>query len=150
MCTSAGTESAFILRITCPRCAFTVISLIPSSPPTLHDHVSQRLGILAISIDQLRMSPSVSPPIAAELDDLREQTSAIADDIRALSHRLHASMLEHLGVAPALRRLADECAASYALPITFTHTPLPARPSSDVALCLFRIAQDYLANCRET
>ena len=29
-----GSESAFILRITWPRCAFTVISLMPSSPPT--------------------------------------------------------------------------------------------------------------------
>jgi hypothetical protein len=34
MLTSAGSESAFILRITWPRCAFTVISVIPSSPPT--------------------------------------------------------------------------------------------------------------------
>ena len=34
MFTSAGSESAFIFRITWPRCAFTVISLIPSSPPT--------------------------------------------------------------------------------------------------------------------
>src|SRR4029453_8857532 len=34
MFTSAGSEFAFILRMTWPRCAFTVISLIPSSPPT--------------------------------------------------------------------------------------------------------------------
>ena len=34
MCTSAGSESAFIFRMTWPRCAFTVISLMPSSPPT--------------------------------------------------------------------------------------------------------------------
>ena len=32
--TRSGSESAFILRIIWPRCAFTVISLIPSSPPT--------------------------------------------------------------------------------------------------------------------
>ena len=34
MMTSAGSESAFIFRITWPRCALTVISLMPSSPPT--------------------------------------------------------------------------------------------------------------------
>src|SRR5688572_13086266 len=32
--TKSASESAFIFRITCPRCAFTVISLMPSSPPT--------------------------------------------------------------------------------------------------------------------
>ena len=31
--TRSGSESAFILRITWPRCAFTVISLIPSGRP---------------------------------------------------------------------------------------------------------------------
>jgi hypothetical protein len=31
--TKLGTESAFIFCIILPRCAFTVISLIPSSPP---------------------------------------------------------------------------------------------------------------------
>ncbi len=34
MFTNAGSDAAFILRITWPRWAFTVISLIPSSPPT--------------------------------------------------------------------------------------------------------------------
>src|SRR4029077_18456394 len=33
MVTSSGRESAFILRIIWPRCALTVISLMPSSPP---------------------------------------------------------------------------------------------------------------------
>src|SRR3954462_6060296 len=34
ICTRAGSDSAFIFRITCPRCALTVTSLMPSSPPT--------------------------------------------------------------------------------------------------------------------
>ena len=33
--TRSGRESAFILRITWPLCAFTVISLMPSSPADL-------------------------------------------------------------------------------------------------------------------
>jgi hypothetical protein len=34
MVTRSASESAFIFRITLPRCAFTVISLMPSLPPT--------------------------------------------------------------------------------------------------------------------
>jgi hypothetical protein len=33
MVTRSASESALIFRITWPRCAFTVISLMPSSPP---------------------------------------------------------------------------------------------------------------------
>lgn len=111
----------------------------------LHDHVSQRLGILAINIDQLRMHPSTAT-IAPALEDLRQQTSEITYDIHSLSHRLHSSMLDHLGVIPALQRLVNECGERYGIPIAFTHTPLPAPVASDVALCLFRVAEEGLAN----
>jgi pimeloyl-ACP methyl ester carboxylesterase len=44
MCTRSARESAFIFRITLPRCAFTVISL-PSSPPTcLFNYAKQFSG----------------------------------------------------------------------------------------------------------
>lgn len=112
----------------------------------LHDHVSQRLGILAIKIDQLRMSPSAAASMAPPLDEIRQQTSEITDDVHALSHRLHSSMLDHLGIVPALQRLVKECADRYGIPIALAHDPLPGRMSSDLALCLFRIAEETLAN----
>ncbi len=111
----------------------------------LHDHVSQRLGLLAINIDQLRMHPSTAE-VAPALADVRQQTSEITSDIHSLSHRLHSSMLDHLGIIPALQRLVTECADRYAIPIAFTHTPLPTPVASDVALCLFRVAEEGLAN----
>ena len=112
----------------------------------LHDHVSQRLGILAIKIDQLRLNPSTAATIAPALDELRQQTSEITDDIHGLSHQLHSSMLDHLGVVPALQRLIKECSERYSIPIAFTHIPLPSRLSSDVSLCLFRIVEETLSN----
>jgi signal transduction histidine kinase len=111
----------------------------------LHDHVSQRLGLLAIKIDQLRMHASTPTTISPALDDLRQQTSEITDDIHSLSHRLHSSMLDHLGIIPALQRLVKECSERHAIPITFTHAPLADVPS-DVALCLFRVAEESLTN----
>jgi two-component system NarL family sensor kinase len=112
----------------------------------LHDHVSQRLGILAIKIDQLRLNPSTTTTIVPALDELRQQTSEITDDIHDLSHRLHSSMLDHLGVVPALQRLVKECSQRYDIPIALTHASLPARLPSDLALCLFRIVEETLTN----
>jgi len=109
----------------------------------LHDHVSQRLGLLAIKIDQLRMnSGSVT---RAALNELRQETSEITEDIHAMSHRLHSSMLDHLGVVPALQRLVTECSQRFTIPIAFTHGPMNAIPP-ETALCLFRIAEEGLAN----
>jgi two-component system NarL family sensor kinase len=110
----------------------------------LHDHVSQRLGLLAIKIDQLRLNPTAT--IASALDELRQQTGEITDDIHGLSHRLHSSMLDHLGVVPALQRLVKECSQRYAIPIAFTHASLPAPVPSELALCLFRVVEESLAN----
>jgi len=112
----------------------------------LHDHVSQRLGILAIKIDQVRMDSWAASTIAPALDEIRQQTSEITDDIHALSHRLHSSMLDHLGIVPALQRLVKECSERYSIPIAFTHASLPARLSSDVSLCLFRVVEETLTN----
>jgi signal transduction histidine kinase len=112
----------------------------------LHDHVSQRLGILAIKIDQLRMHHATPAALAPALDELRQQTSEVTDDIHSLSHRLHSSMLDHLGVIPALQRLVKECSERHGIPITFTHAPLPAPVPSDVGLCLFRIVEEGLTN----
>jgi signal transduction histidine kinase len=112
----------------------------------LHDHISQRLGILAIKLDQLRMK-SATNGIAPALDDLREETREITSELHGLSHRLHSSMLDHLGVVPAVQRLVNECSQRYDIPIAFTHASMPAgRVPSDVSLCLFRIVEESLTN----
>src|SRR5262245_34075388 len=60
----------------------------------LHDHISQRLGLLTIKIDQLRGDPAVTPGPSRSLGELRQQTSEITTDVHRLSHRLHSSMLD--------------------------------------------------------
>jgi signal transduction histidine kinase len=112
----------------------------------LHDHISQRLGLLTIKIDQLRGDPAVTPGPIRSLDELRQQTSEITTDVHRLSHRLHSSMLDYLGLVPALTRLVGEVSERHAIAIDWRHDALPAPPSSDVALCLFRIAEESLNN----
>src|SRR5262249_30313800 len=74
----------------------------------LHDHISQRLGLLTIKIDQLRVDPAMTEHLNRALDELRQQTSEITTDVHRLSHRLHSSMLDYLGLVPALQRLVIE------------------------------------------
>jgi PAS domain S-box-containing protein len=111
----------------------------------LHDHISQMLGVLTIRIDQLRADEATSPPVAAALEELRESTSEVTNDIHSLSHRLHSSALDYLGLAPALQKLVSDFSGRHGIAVDFSHDAVPALPS-DVALCLFRIAEESLTN----
>jgi PAS domain S-box-containing protein len=112
----------------------------------LHDHISQMLGVLTIRIDQLRADETTPPAVAAELEELRQSTAAITDDIHGLSHRLHSSALDYLGLVPALQKLVNEFSARHGITIDFAHASVPAPLPSDVALCLFRVTEESLTN----
>ena len=87
------------------------------------------------------------PTLGRALDELRRNTSEITDDVHRLSHRLHSSTLDYLGLVPgaaeARRRVLRAATTS---PITFAHASLPAPLPSEVALCLFRVAEESLTN----
>ena len=112
----------------------------------LHDHISQTLGVLTIKIDQLRAREEITPGIGGALDQLRQATTEITDDVHRLSHRLHSSTLDYLGLIPALQKLAAEFAERQGISVAFAHESVPAALPSEVALCLFRVAEESLAN----
>ena len=112
----------------------------------LHDHISQTLGVLTIKIDQLRAREEMTPGIHQALGELRSNTGEITEDVHRLSHRLHSSTLDYLGLVPALQKLVSEFSERHGIAITFAHASLPAPLPSDVALCLFRIAEEALTN----
>ena len=63
-----------------------------------------------------------------------------------LSHRLHSSTLDYLGLVPALQKLVSEFSERHDIPIAFAHASLPPSLPSEVALCLFRVAEESLTN----
>jgi NO-binding membrane sensor protein with MHYT domain/signal transduction histidine kinase len=112
----------------------------------LHDHVSQTLGVLTIKIDQLSAHSEITPGVGMALNELRRDTCDITDDIHRLSHRLHSATLDYLGLVPALQKLVAEFSERHDIAITFAHASLPPTLPSDVALCLFRVAEEGLTN----
>lgn len=112
----------------------------------LHDHISQMLGVLTIRIDQLRAARDLPGAIAADLEELRESTAEVTAEIHSLSHRLHSSTLDYLGLIPALHKLVTDFSARHDIDVRFMHDSVPLPLSSDVALCLFRVAEESLTN----
>jgi PAS domain S-box-containing protein len=109
----------------------------------LHDDFNQRLALLSIELEQLGKRIH-KPDLCSKF---QKQVQEMSADIQGLSHRLHPAKLDHLGLSAALRSLCEELSASADLKIEFHQHRLPATIPKDVALCLFRIAQEALRNC---
>jgi PAS domain S-box-containing protein len=112
----------------------------------LHDHIGQLLGVLAIQIDQLQTSSEITPATVSALAELRRGVSEVTEDVHRLSHRLHSSTLDYLGLVPALQKLVEDFATRLGIAVEFTPVSLPSPPPSDVALCLFRVTEESLTN----
>jgi PAS domain S-box-containing protein len=112
----------------------------------LHDDVGQRLALFSINLSQLQQGPTNSAEIRRRAEGLRNQISDIATDIQGLSHRLHSSKLEYLGLATAMRGFCQEFGEQQKVEIDFESYDLPSALSPDISLCLFRVLQEALHN----
>jgi signal transduction histidine kinase len=113
----------------------------------LHDDVAQRITLLAIELDQLQQnSPGLSPELRSRMDNLRMQTSEISSDIQAMSHALHSSKLEYLGVVAAMRSFCREFREKQKVEIDFVSRDLPTPLPLEISLSLFRVLQEALHN----
>ena len=113
----------------------------------LHDDFSQRLALLALGLENV--AESIPPSLLdanRQLHELLNSTSELGADLHTLSHQLHSSSLESLGLLPAVTALCKEFAAQHGIKIDFTHDGVPLGLNSNVALCLFRIIQEGLRN----
>jgi two-component system sensor histidine kinase UhpB len=63
-----------------------------------------------------------------------------------LCGQLHSSKLEHLGLVPAVRDLCIGMAERHSFKIDFSARSLTRILPEDLALCIFRICQESLAN----
>ena len=78
----------------------------------LHDNLSQQMALLAIGITQVtKRLGETAEPVARSIRELGQRTVEISTEIHNLSHRLHSSRLEALGLVAALRGHCHELLA---------------------------------------
>lgn len=109
----------------------------------LHDDVCQRLALLSMEIEQANRSANGPPK---NLEEIRKHCSEIAGDVQSLSHELHSSKLDYLGVVAAIRGFCSEFSKQHKVSIAFTDINVPGHLPKDVSLCLFRVTQEALHN----
>ena len=113
----------------------------------LHDDICQRLALLSMELEQAnRGSNGLDGPPNPKIEEIRHHCAEIAEDVQALSHNLHSSKLEYLGVKAAIRSLCREFCQQYGANIQFTEENMPNFLPRDVSLSLFRVTQEALQN----
>ncbi len=116
----------------------------------LHDDFSQRLAVLSLGLENVdEATPASLGDVHMQLHELVKSTSELSTDLHTLSHRLHSSTLESLGLVPAVAALCKEFTANQGIRINFTSTEIPRSVHPDTALCIFRIVQEGLRNLRK-
>ena len=74
------------------------------------------------------------------------KTHTLSLDVQRLSHRLHSSKLDHLGIVGALRSLCSEVSEQIKIEIDFQFWQVPTFMEPDASLSIFRVAQESLHN----
>jgi signal transduction histidine kinase len=113
----------------------------------LHDDINQRLALLAIDIERLKQNPPDSAgEVANRMGELSKRTGEIAADVQSISHQLHSSKLEYLGIVAAMRSFCAEFAEQQKVEIDFSFAEIPQNLPQGISLCLFRVSQEALHN----
>jgi PAS domain S-box-containing protein len=113
----------------------------------LHDDICQRIVLLALRLDEYRHGhPESLNESKRELVQASEELQDLGSDIQALSHRLHSSKLEHLGLAAAAAGFCREFSDQIGVNIDFQAGDIPRELSADISICLFRVLQEAVQN----
>jgi PAS domain S-box-containing protein len=113
----------------------------------LHDDINQRLAMVAISLKMAKDGlPSSEVKTSRILNEAGEKVSELETDVQALSHRLHSSKLEYLGLEAATSGFCRELSERQNVKIDLHCEGIPEDLSSEISLCLFRVLQEALHN----
>jgi PAS domain S-box-containing protein len=113
----------------------------------LHDGLSQNLALQAVELELLgQRPPTAAADITSRMQELSAQMKKLSTEVHRISHDLHPAKLTQLGLTAAVAELCHAGRPVHQVPMAFTHKDIPRSLPLDVALCLYRVAQESLQN----
>lgn len=110
----------------------------------LHDDVIQRLALMSMELGRVELAGPATQQ-TERLRAVRQELRRLSDDMHSLSHQMHPSVLDDVGLAQALRSECQRRCRQSGIDISLDIGPLPV-VGRDAALCLFRVFQEALNN----
>jgi len=112
----------------------------------LHDDINQRLALLSVEMGRWLKDHHAHGPVRELVHHAQQRITELSKDVQNLSHRLHSSKLEYLGLAMAANSFCRELSEQSKVEVAFTHEGVPHGLPQEISLCLFRVLQEALQN----
>jgi len=113
----------------------------------LHEDIGQRLALLAIEIERLRMdSPDQTAEMQGRLEAVWKRTLEILTDVKASAHELHSPRLDYLGIEAVMRSFCREFSERKKVKTDFESGGVPSHTPPGLSVCLLRVLQEALYN----
>jgi len=110
----------------------------------LHDGTVQALVVISRQLDDLALNKS-----ALSIEDIRREVQNILKEVRRFSQELRPSVLDDLGLIPAVKWLAADLGKNYGIKVDMEITGTQQQLSEQTDLMLFRVIQESLTNIRK-
>ncbi len=111
----------------------------------MHDDWSQRLAVLGLEVARLEKFRDDPLIVSSLLRTIQDRLVTLANDVHDLSRQLHPSILNDLGLVEALRSECSLFTRREGIAVNFQCDSSPL-VSAEVALCIYRVAQEALRN----
>jgi PAS domain S-box-containing protein len=113
----------------------------------LHDDINQRLALVAMGLDRQRGDlRSTTREMRSAMGKAIKQISDIVSDVHMMSHRLHCSKLDTVGLAAAAAGFCRELSKQQNVEVDFQCDGIARELPEAIALCMFRVLQEALQN----
>ena len=113
----------------------------------LHDDVVQRLSLLSLELEEVQEDiPDSASELRTRIGTLGNRVTQIVEDVQSLSHELHSSKMDYLGMVGAAKNFCQEFSQRQKVEVNFQSYDLPASLPPELSVSLFRVLQEALRN----
>ncbi|EIT83947.1 two-component sensor histidine kinase [Fictibacillus macauensis ZFHKF-1] len=110
----------------------------------LHDGIGQNLYSHLITIS--RLARDLDHPLLAQL---QQEAQDLIEEVRDISWELRPSVLDDLGLLPAITTFLSRYREHYGIFVSFRHEDFKARLPSTLETTIYRVIQEALTNVRK-
>jgi signal transduction histidine kinase len=101
---------------------------------------------MTIRLQEMRNALARPAELRASIETIIKEAQETSVSIRSLSHRLHSSKVEYLGIVTAMVIFCSEYAAQHNVEIQFSHEDVPSGIPAEISLSMVRVLQESLQN----
>jgi signal transduction histidine kinase len=112
----------------------------------LHDETGQMVTAIKLELADLERTLAGGGRSTQAVERATDLANRALESIRATARGLRPTVLDDLGLVPAMRSLAEEFAGRTGVAVDLRAAPLQAPPAPEVEVALYRVLQEALTN----